>query len=129
VVSYGNAAMAASLAQAMIASGEQEAADRVLASAEAWTRTRQRWAICQLTNCTLVLARILGVQGKRNEALVELRSAIDAGDGYDWQLWSRDPAFAAIADTPEFKQCVEIVKARNAQQLASLRARPELPKE
>ena len=74
----------------------------------------------------LLLPRVLVLQGKKAEALSALRTAIQDGDGSTVRIWSRDPEFASIRDTPEFKQCVESAKARNAKQLESLRRQPEL---
>jgi hypothetical protein len=113
------------VARALMALGQREQAMALLAKAEPWVRGRFRWTL-GIPASSVVLARILSLEGKKAEALVELRAAVDAGNGVDWVFWTRDPAFDAIRDTPEFKQCVEIVKASNAKQLQAFRERPDL---
>jgi tetratricopeptide (TPR) repeat protein len=113
------------LSQALMETGDTERAQRLLAETESWTRSG-RFSFIYRYPLTVYRPRLLALQGRNADALVELRKAVDAGDGFDWQAWSRASEFKALATMPEFKACVEIVKARNAQQLAALRKLPEL---
>jgi Tfp pilus assembly protein PilF len=112
-------------AQALIATGKRSEAQHVLALAERYLNSNPRLPVYY--GITVLMPRILVLQGRKVEALTALRTAVDAGDGYDLWLWRDDPIFAPIAQTPEFLQCVELVRARNEQQRRSLREQPDLP--
>ena len=119
------------MARAYEAIGEADRSQRLLAAADAYLRPRPIAISIALgpswVKTPLLHARVLALQGRRGEALAALRAGVDAGIGFEWQLWSIDDDFAAIRSAPEFRQCIEIAKARNARQLESLRKQPELP--
>ena len=99
--------------------GEHEAADELLDRCLSFTQTMPRlgWAGTMIAD-----ARIHALQGRTDEALAALRTAIDAGWRTLWWYYlDSDPALVSVREDPRFQALVDEVREDMAGQLARLK--------
>ena len=56
-------------------------------------------------------AELLALNGQNEEALAELRRAVDSGWRFQWRFALSSEGFDAIRDRPEFQELVEVLEA------------------
>ena len=103
------------LAQAMIETGRQEQADRLLDTMlETVTRSRKLQAGGWRLGIEDV--QVYSLQGKKEEALAALEEAVDSGwMFYAFTVWD-DPSLDALRDDPRFDELVDRMRNNLAEQ-------------
>jgi len=110
---------AVDLALVLLKTGETEQADLLLNRRLQYIQTRPRLGAMAYP---WVAVQIFALQGKKQEALLALRQALDEGslEGW-WYVLYHEPNLESLHDEPEFQAMVAEIEADMAAQLALVR--------
>ena len=85
------------------------------------SRPRLGWAGYQISD-----AEVYALQGRKNDALTALETAVDEGWRYNWRFWLEySPNLVAIRDEPRFKAVIAELEADVAEQRSKIRLKAE----
>jgi TolB-like protein/DNA-binding winged helix-turn-helix (wHTH) protein/Tfp pilus assembly protein PilF len=110
---------AVDLASVLLKTGETEQADLLLSRRLQYLQTKPRLGAPPDPGAS---AQIFALQGKKQEALLVLRKALDESFGRGWwYIFYHEPNLESLHDEPEFQAMAAEIEAYMAEQLARVR--------
>ncbi len=125
VITVDNIYAAADLSLLLQQAGEADWADRLILAGLAWYRKTQP-ATMHGYLTTIVDVSLLALRGDHQAALKALADAVEQGWKYDWRWHIGNPNLDSIRTTPRFAELETRLERETAEQLAAVRALPDM---